>query len=255
VAVPAPATARLLEGHPVRFEGKGELTTPTGAAILVAVTEHFGSPPALVLRATGFGAGTKEFPDRANVLRVTLGQPVESANAVHGDGRPATNISELATNLDDMPPELLPPLIDALMAAGALDAWATPISMKKGRAGFCVQALVETGLCDAVADAFFDNSSTLGVRMVPMSRRVLPREMATVPTAFGEVRVKMAYRGDELFRVVPEFEDCRARAVAVQAPVHRVYEAAQAAAHARLVQNQTGERAVRQARRGDDEGA
>src|SRR6185436_7354174 len=127
VPVPAPATAALLAGIPIVPEGAGELTTPTGAAILAATVDHFGALPPLRLRATGYGAGSKQLADRANVLRVIVGEPLGTP-----DEAAAPEVVLLEANIDDMSGELVAPLFDALAAAGAVDVWSAPILMKKG---------------------------------------------------------------------------------------------------------------------------
>ncbi|HVV49734.1 MAG TPA: LarC family nickel insertion protein, partial [Polyangia bacterium] len=155
VPVPAPATAALLAGAeiPIFAEGAGELTTPTGAAILAAVVDDFGPLPPLVPRAVGYGAGTKELADRANVLRVTLGAPLGAP-----DAPPAGEVVLVEANVDDMSPQLVGPLSDALFAAGAVDVWSAPILMKKGRPAVQVSALAPPAALGAVERAFFVHS-------------------------------------------------------------------------------------------------
>ncbi|MCG5054276.1 MAG: nickel pincer cofactor biosynthesis protein LarC [Myxococcales bacterium] len=225
--VPAPATAALLQGLPVLSEGKGELTTPTGAAILAAIVERFGPAPPMQLLATGYGAGTKELPDRPNVLRVMAGKPL-------GQGLPdaSAQVWLLQTNVDDMSGQLVAPLVEALFDAGAVDAWCTPIFMKKGRPAVEVSALAPPAVKAAVENAFFVHSSTLGVRSTPYHRTVLGRAHATVETRLGTVKVKLASRDGEIIGVSPEFEDCRALARRIGKPVREVYEEAAASARA-----------------------
>jgi hypothetical protein len=229
VPVPAPATAALLLGIPVRQEGSGELTTPTGAAILAAVVDSFGPPPPMVLAGQGFGAGTKELSDRANVLRVLLGRPVGVAHAAAPEG-----VRLIAANLDDLNPQLIEPLVEALFAAGAVDAWTTPIVMKKGRPALEVTALAPLPVADAVARAFFQHSTTLGVRTVGLGRQVLGRATVEVQTRFGKVAVKLAAQDGVPVGATPEFEDCRRLAAAAGVPLRQVHAAAQAAAQALL---------------------
>jgi uncharacterized protein (TIGR00299 family) protein len=225
--VPAPATAALLRGIPLIAEGVGELTTPTGAAFLACVVDAFGAAPPLTLSAIGYGAGTRELSDRANVLRVMLGATV---------GQPSAPSAEsallLQTNIDDMSPQLLPALMDALLAAGALDVWSSSIAMKKGRPAFEVSALVEPGRLDAVRRAFFLNSTTLGLRLSPVTRATLARATTSVTTPWGAVGVKVGALDGEPVNAQPEFDDCRRLAAAARIPVKRVWTAALAAAHA-----------------------
>jgi len=227
--VPAPATASILRGIPVRQEGLGELTTPTGAAILATVVSKFGSAPPMILAAQGFGAGTKEFPDRSNVLRVLLGQPVGVSHAPS-----APEVVCLSANLDDMNPQLMEPLMTALFAAGALDVWNTPIQMKKGRPAFCVSALCDPEGVEAVEAAFFIHSTTIGVRRQSFQRSVLDRSTLKVKTELGEIAVKVAGKHGEILGVTPEFEDCRKLAEQRGLPIRTVLTVAQAAAHAAL---------------------
>lgn len=229
--VPAPATTAILRGLPVLSDGRGELTTPTGAAILAAVVTSFGAPPPMRLQAQGFGAGTRDFGDRANVLRVILGEPM-------GRALPASEaeIVRVSANLDDLNPQLAEPLMTALFEAGAVDVWFTPILMKKGRPALEVSALVAPAALAEVETAFFEHSTTLGVRRHALERTVLERAFATVKTAFGEVQVKLAARDGVLLGATPEFDDCRRLALRAKVPVRRVLADASAAAHAMVSQ-------------------
>ena len=229
VAVPAPATAALLRGLPVRSEGEGELTTPTGAAILAATVDRFTPPPPVRLEAQGFGAGTRELADRPNVLRVVLGEPL---------GRPLAEAAPLVTllqaNIDDMSPQLVEPLMSALFTAGAVDVWVTSILMKKGRPAIEVSALTPPEAREAVVRAFFAHSPTLGVRRSEMARTVLARSEASVKTRFGPVAVKVAAFDGLPLAVAPEFEDVKRLAVRASVPVREVLaEATSAAAELR----------------------
>jgi pyridinium-3,5-bisthiocarboxylic acid mononucleotide nickel chelatase len=225
VPVPAPATAALLQGIPVLAEGQGELTTPTGAAILATVVDEFVPLPPMVLRGTGHGAGTRELHDRANLLRVTAGQPV-------GEALPpsATEVRLYQANIDDMNPQLVEPLMTALFAAGALDVWVTSILMKKGRPALEVSALAEADRRAEVARTFFENSTTLGVREAPYDRVVLGRSKARVDTRFGPVTVKVAALDGQVLGATPEFDDCRRLAARAGVPVRSVLAEATAAA-------------------------
>jgi len=227
--VPAPATTAILRGLPVLVEGKGELTTPTGAAILAAVVQSFGPPPPMRLCAQGFGAGTREHTDRPNVLRVILGETLGQALPAS-----ATEVVLVAANIDDMNPQLAEPLLTALFAAGALDAWLVPIQMKKGRPAIEVSALCPPAALATVEEAFFANSPTIGLRRQVMQRTVLERAQAKVATLFGEVRVKVASRSGAILGATPEFEDCRKLALRAKVPVRQVVAAASAAALALL---------------------
>ncbi|HVT07619.1 MAG TPA: nickel pincer cofactor biosynthesis protein LarC [Polyangia bacterium] len=225
VPVPAPATAALLAGIPILPDGQGELTTPTGAAILAAVVDRFGPLPPMRLRAVGYGAGTRELPDRANVLRVTLGDLVGEP-----DVAAATDVVLIEANLDDMSPQLVGPLFDALFAAGAVDVWSTPILMKKGRPALQISALAPASTSTAVERAFFAGSTTLGLRRRALDRVVLARSFAKVATPYGEVRVKVAALDGQVLGAQPEFEDCRRLAARAGVAAREVLSAAAAAA-------------------------
>jgi pyridinium-3,5-bisthiocarboxylic acid mononucleotide nickel chelatase len=229
VAVPAPATAALLEGIPILPEGEGELTTPTGAAILAAVVDQFGAIPPLTLRAAGYGAGNKQLADRANVLRVVVGEPLGVP-----DHAAVPEVLLLEANIDDMSGELIAPLCDALADAGAVDVWSAPILMKKGRPALQVSALVPPDAAPAVERAFFRNSTTLGLRRRRLERVVLARSFVKVATRYGGVRAKIAVLDGEVLGAHPEFEDCRRLAARARVPVREVVAAAAAAARAAL---------------------
>jgi len=239
VPVPAPATAALLASAqiPIRAEGAGELTTPTGAAILAAVVDDFGPLPPLVPRAIGYGAGTKELADRANVLRVTLGEPLGIPDAA-----PAGDVVLVEANVDDMSPQLVGPLYDALFAAGAVDVWSAPILMKKGRPALLVSALATPARLAAVERALFANSTTLGLRRRAVERLVLARSFAAVATPYGKVRVKLSALEGEILGAQPEFEDCRKLAARTGVPTREVLAAAAAAARGLIPKRARGTR-------------
>ena len=220
IPLPGPATLLLLEGAPtVGVDLVGETVTPTGAAILMAMAAAFGPAPAMVVRRTGVGAGHKRWPDRPNVVRAVLGDAATGPTAVGED-------LVVEANIDDMRPEDLRPLVDALFAAGASDAWGAPLYMKKGRPGLQVSAIARRGLQDAIVQTFMVHSPTLGVRVYDVRRFRAERRMDTVDTEFGAVRVKLAARPDGSTLVAPEFEDCVSRAQQAGVSARRVYEAA-----------------------------
>lgn len=219
--VPPPAVLEILKGTPVRLGGPpGEAVTPTGAALLAVLCE-VGDPPTIVPRRVGHGVGTARWPDRPNVLRFTLGE------AAAGVG--ARRLWVLEANLDDCPGQLVARAIEAALAAGALDAWAAPLTMKKGRPGFLVGALAEGGAREAVARAILAETTTLGVRWHPVERTELDRELVPVETAYGAVRVKVARDGGRVAGAQPEYEDCAQRAREKGVPVREVMAAALAA--------------------------
>jgi uncharacterized protein (DUF111 family) len=177
------------------------------------------------IQAQGFGAGTREVSDRANVLRVLLGEAL-------GRALPASppEVVLLEANLDDMSPQLIEPLMSALFAAGAVDVWTTSILMKKGRPAWQVSALAPAEVVGPVEQAFFGNSTTLGVRRVRMERAVLARSLASVKTRFGTVSVKLAADGSRVLGASPEFDDCRRLADRAGVPVRTVLAEAAALA-------------------------
>jgi uncharacterized protein (TIGR00299 family) protein len=219
--VPAPATLELLAGAEVEAGGTTELTTPTGAAILAATVEGWGPMPALTVAAVGWGAGDRQLADRPNLLRVVAGRPI-AATAEE-------DFVVVEANIDDMNPELCEPLVEALFAAGAVDAWLTPIVMKKGRPALTVAALAPAAVRDALAAALFRESTTIGVRHRSVGRTVLPRRVVEVETQFGRIPVKVAGVEGEIANAAPEYEVCRRIAREKDVPVKRVYQAALAA--------------------------
>jgi hypothetical protein len=222
--VPAPATARLL-GRAPYYGGdvQGELVTPTGAALLTQTARRFGAMPLLRGQAIGYGAGTRDLEDRPNVVRVVIGEAEEAL--------PGTEpILVVESNMDDMNPEMYPPLLEALLEAGAREAFITPIVGKKGRPAHLVTALCHEPALAEVAQALFANSTTLGLRMRRDERICLEREWRDVNTPFGVVPVKLSKRGGRFTRPMPEFEDCRRLAAEHGVGVMTVYEAAREAA-------------------------
>lgn len=220
IPLPAPATLSLLIGAPTRAVPlEGETVTPTGAALLMELCDDFGPLPSMRIEAVGLGAGHRDWPDRPNVVRAILGTAAAPA------AEPASE-RVVETNLDDMSPEALPALLDALFAAGALDAWATPVHMKKGRPGLCVAALGSAEGEPALVQAFLTHSDTLGVRSYAVARHRAPRSVAQVDTPYGPVAVKRSERPDGSALFKPEHEDCARLAAAAKVSLRRVREAA-----------------------------
>ena len=227
IPLPGPAVLHLLAGVPVEETPlRGETVTPTGAALLTAMADRFGPVPSFSLEAVGVGAGHRSWPDRPNVVRAILGRQVREAAAVSEED------CVLEANLDDMSPELLPELERALFEAGSFDVWTAPIHMKKGRTGVLVSALARRTLTDVVAAAFFTHSTTLGLRVTPVTRLRAPREMREVVTPHGTVRVKLGPRPEGPPLVAPEHDDCARVARERGLPLRVVYEAALRAAWA-----------------------
>jgi len=224
-SVPAPATAELLRGIPIaQADVEGELTTPTGAAILAALAEGFGPPPAMVIEQVGCGAGQKDLPDRANVLRVLVGRSRQPAAAPAG--MMTDQVCLLETNLDDVSSELIGYCLSRLWQSGALDVYTTAIQMKKGRPGVLLSVLCRPEDAQKMEEIIFAETSTLGIRRSVADRHILPRQSCTVQTVFGPVEGKIALLADGAKRFSPEYESCRAIAAAQQLPLRVVYEAA-----------------------------
>jgi uncharacterized protein (TIGR00299 family) protein len=228
VPLPAPATLELLGGFRVRgLEGPDpdrEAVTPTAAAVLAALGEPASGFPAMVLERVGTGAGAQDPPGRANVVRVVVGIPVP------GGGQEERDLVLLEANVDDLSPELVADAAEALRAAGALDAWATPAVMKKGRPGVVVSALCEPGVAGAVREAFFRATTTFGVRALPVVRTALDRRVVAVPVAGGTVRVKLGLLGGRVVTAKPEHDDVADLAARTGRSVRELHEEASAAA-------------------------
>jgi uncharacterized protein (TIGR00299 family) protein len=218
VPVPVPATLELLRDVPVSFEGQGELTTPTGAALVKAFAT-VAPPPQLVVEKVGYGVGTKDWADRANVLRATLGRATQAPTA----------LEVLECTLDDCSPQVLGALVDTLLSRGALDAWIAPVVMKKGRPGHLVGVLAPVAAKARLVDTLLEETTTLGVRATAVSRTELARRHESVDTPWGPVRVKLGLRGEVVLNAAPEFEDCRALAEQAGVPLKQVQAAAVAA--------------------------
>jgi hypothetical protein len=221
--VPAPAVVELLRGRPVRLEdGTAELVTPTGAAIVAALARPEAVPEMRVERV-GYGAGDRTLPDRPNVLRVLVGEPVVD---------PATDeVVVLETTIDDLNPQIYEHVLARLLEAGARDAFLVPVVMKRSRPGTMLRVLAAPADRDRLAGILFAETSTIGVRWTIWRRLVLAREERTVETPWGSVRVKVAHAPDGTLNVAPEFEDCRRLATAAGVALKVVHQAALAAAH------------------------
>jgi hypothetical protein len=221
--VPAPAALEILrEARGVMADGglARELCTPTGAAILAHAVTTWSGPPAGTPVATGWGAGDAELSDRANVLRVTV---LEVATVA------ADTVYQIEANLDDMSPELCAPAADAIFAAGAIDVWWSPITMKKGRPALTLSALVSEDARGAVIAAILRETTTIGVRFAKVERTTLARRTVEVATRYGTIPVKVASDGDVVMNAAPEYEACAAAARAHDVPVKLVFAAALAA--------------------------
>ncbi|HEY6039297.1 MAG TPA: LarC family nickel insertion protein, partial [Kofleriaceae bacterium] len=225
--VPAPAALEVLrEAGGVMTDGglARELCTPTGAAILAASVTSWTAAPTGRALAVGWGAGDLDFPDRPNVVRVVLSEPATARSET---------VWQIEANIDDMTGELCAAAAEAILAAGALDAWWTPITMKRGRPALVLSALASTAERDAVIAAILRETTTIGVRFTAYDRVALARESIEVSTPYGAITIKIAKDGEVVRNAAPEYEACAAAARAHGVPVKQVYAAAQAAYAAR----------------------
>jgi uncharacterized protein (TIGR00299 family) protein len=223
IPVPAPATALLLRGVPVRGGPvEAELVTPTGAALLTTLAKTWGDAPAFRLTAVGTGAGTREFPDHPNILRILVGE-VEAAPAA---GTGERRVAVLETAVDDENPQFLAAAVADLLAQGALDAMVAPVTMKKGRSGMWLVVVCEPADATRLAGSVLALTSSLGVRIREERRIELPRKILEVSTEFGPIQVKLAILPGGNTRAVPEFESVLQAARRSGATLHAVSAAA-----------------------------
>ena len=225
--VPAPATAELLRGAPTYSSGiPRELVTPTGAAIATTLAGSYGEIPAMTLRAIGYGAGSAELKEKANVMRLLLGYRVEKEKSAL-DGLPwDAPVTVIETNLDDMSPQIYGYFAERALAAGALDVFSTPVQMKKNRPGQLVTILSDAGNVARLMDLIFAETTTIGVRTYEVRRKTLEREFVSVPTPLGEVRIKISRVNGTILNATPEYEDCRRIAEERGVPLKQVIAAA-----------------------------
>lgn len=220
--VPPPAVAELLRDVPVyATEIKGELVTPTGAAIIKAVCEDYGPLPKMRIERTGYGAGTREYEDFPNALRLMFGEDEERAAADGADER----LLVIETNIDDMSPQLFGYVMERALESGALDCYLTPVQMKKNRPGVMLSILCRPSEREKMTSLLFTETTTLGVRAYEVERRALEREIVRVETSFGPIDVKVARMSGQVVNLMPEYEQCREAALRTGVAL-RVVEAA-----------------------------
>ena len=220
--VPPPAVLALLSGVPVQSGPVAkEMTTPTGAALLAANVTSYGLLPPMSLLRSGSGAGGRDPDELANVLRLVLGDPMPQA---------APTALVLETNVDDLDPRLWPGVLEALLTAGASDAWLTPILMKKGRPAHTLSVLCSAAVAAAVREVVFRETSTLGLRSAQVGKHALDRAERIVEIAGQRVRVKLGLLGGEVINAMPEWEDVAAAAAALGRPAKQVLRDAHVAA-------------------------
>lgn len=215
--IPSPAAAELLKGVPVRSGGpEAELVTPTGAAILKALCSDFGAMPRMRVKNIGYGAGSSDFRDMPNMLRVMLG---ETAKLYRKD-----KVVVVETNIDDMSPQSFGYIFDRLFEAGALDASVSQVCMKKSRPAFQLSVITEERLLDEVASVIFKETTSIGLRYYGADRLMLERKAVSVATKYGRVGVKISRGPDGIRTVSPEYDSCAAAAKKSKAPFKIVYE-------------------------------
>jgi len=226
---PAPATLALLAGLEVcQTDEPFELVTPTGAALLATWCAELRTPPTSGrVACTGFGFGRRELDNRANVLRATLLEGEEKCDRSNGAvGTSGSSLLVLETNLDDCNPQWIGELIARLLARGALDVWAQPVTMKKGRPGIVLGVLAAPEAAETLREEIFRATTTFGIRSYAVAREMLERRFETVSTPFGPVRVKVGSRAGQVLVRTPEFEDCARQARRHDVAPRQVYEAA-----------------------------
>ncbi len=217
--VPVPATVELLRGAPVYSSGiQVELVTPTGAAIVKTLAKRFAPFPAMTIEKSGYGAGSRDFPDHANVVRLTIGE----SQAVRAENTSQETISVLEANLDDLNPQVFGYVVERLLEAGALDTFAVPVQMKKNRPGMLLTVLSKPEDAPGLTQIIFTETSTLGVRRREEQRQTLARKWINVVTRWGDVRLKIASMNGAITNYAPEYEDCKKIAAENRVPLKSV---------------------------------
>ncbi|GJL79251.1 MAG: UPF0272 protein [Nitrospinaceae bacterium] len=225
--VPAPATLNLLEGIPCFSTGVDkELTTPTGAAMIGFFAENFQTLPKIKIQKTGYGAGDHVIENSPNMLRIILGE-------MDGAGE-EESMMMVETHIDDMNPEFYDHVMDRLFKAGAVDVTFTPVSMKKNRPAVKLSVLVSPEKRERIAKTILSETSTFGVRYFEVNRTTLDREIQTLKTPYGPVKVKVGSLDGEILKFSPEYEDCKKIARREKLPIKKVYEDVLRLAHSRL---------------------
>ncbi|MCL5986290.1 MAG: nickel pincer cofactor biosynthesis protein LarC [Actinobacteria bacterium] len=219
--IPAPATAEILSGVPV-YQGdvEGELTTPTGAAIIKTFASSFSHMPPFTIKSIGYGCGHNSF-NIPNYLRIFLGNLVQSAGF-------SEKVMLLSTNIDDMNPEILADCVNNLLEAGALDAWIEPVIMKKGRPGFVLNALSDTAKVQMISEIILSQTTTLGLRIQELGRIKLDRKIIEVNLGYATVSLKIGYLEDKILTASPEYESALRASKTSGKPLKDIYDEAKA---------------------------
>lgn len=221
--VPAPAVVEILRGVPCFSSGtRQELTTPTGAAVIVTLANEFGSLPELKTDRVGYGAGGKNLKEMPNALRIILGE-LSIANELKKE------IFVLETNIDDMNPEFYDVVMEKLFQAGAVDVFLTPIIMKKNRPATKLSVLTQQQNVEMLANEVLKNTTSFGIRFYPVERVMLEREFQEIETVLGKVKVKIGKRDGEICHISPEYEHCKKISREQGIPIKKVYEEIQSA--------------------------
>ncbi|MCU1288984.1 MAG: hypothetical protein JWN60_1213 [Acidobacteria bacterium] len=245
--VPPPAVAELLQGAPIySTEIEGELITPTGAAIIATVCEQFGTIPEMIVEKTAYGAGTREYKDFPNVLRLIVGETAEAKTNSSKENNPQINTREhelkseqslkgeqssktaaqfltlLETNIDDLSPQILGFVMERAFEFGAFDCWFTPIQMKKNRPATMISILCGEDEKAALTEMLYKETSTLGVRVTKIERSCLEREIIKVETEFGEIDVKIAKYDGKTVNAKPEYDQLREIAIKFNIPLREI---------------------------------
>jgi hypothetical protein len=216
--VPAPATARLLQGAPTFSNGvQHELVTPTGAAIVSTLCDSFGRQPPMTVSAIGYGAGTTDLEGQPNVVRIMIGESADKVSCANDE-----EISIIEANLDDMNPQIYGYVLEKALLAGALDVYTTALQMKKNRPGTLLTILCKPEDTEALMSLIFAETTTFGVRSHRAQRRALPREWVDVSTSYGSVRIKLSRSNGDILHATPEYDDCRKLAAESQVPLQQV---------------------------------
>ena len=217
--VPVPATVELLRDAPVYSSGiQAELVTPTGAAIVKVLAKRFGTFPEMKIEKSGYGAGGRDLPGHPNVVRLTIGESLpELATQTSRE-----IVTVLEANMDDLSPQVFGYVMDRLLEEGALDCFAVPVQMKKNRPGTLLTVLCKPEDAGQLSQIVFAETTTLGVRQREERRQILARKWVTVPTQWGEVRMKIASMNGTVKNYAPEYEDCRKIAAERKVPLKSV---------------------------------
>jgi hypothetical protein len=229
--VPAPATLKLLRDAPVYSSGpQVELVTPTGAAIVKTLSTRFAPFPAMKIEKAGYGAGSRDFPEHPNLLRITIGETLPADVASTLPSMSNDRIAVLEANLDDLSPQVLAYAMERLLAEGALDVFSVPVQMKKSRSGALLTVLAKMEDANRLTKLIFAETTTLGVRRRVEHRQTLARRWKTVDTTWGPVRIKIANMNcgisGSVSNYAPEYEDCRMLAEAQHVPLRTVMQEA-----------------------------